>query len=448
MAYQILSAPHGTEDWQPCAIPPFATGREAAAHVATLKAASSDYRYKIKETADDPAVEVDDVTWRQREHDNFDSGRYIETPWHGCVFNDELRYQHFSHMSLTQPGKIAFTESPERGRQDRQTIMAPGRYLTRYFANVLSAAEIEESASEAALSGGCCELHVTQDADTIEQVYENGPSSCMAGEAGQFSGPCHPVRVYAGPDLAVAYIGDPAAGVSGRAIVWPERKIFDAQYGDCSRMRILLSNAGYTRGSLDGARIRRIPAYDDGSFVVPWIDGVSNCYEDGGYLILGEGDISCDSTDGVAGDPGPRCDSCEERFDYGGVYVSGIGETWCESCAESTVTCELSGNCYPQEWCGMVTAYRLNGWDRTYLEELTATRSNARVDGFIPLDGDLNSAEAWVSHEVRDLLQTISNLAAALDAWEPRLDPDALVNLAWETMALEALQAAPERLAA
>src|SRR3546814_4208725 len=71
------------------------------------------------------------------------------------------------------------------------------------------------------------------------------------------------------PVTAIAYIG-PRDNARARSVVWPVRKIYTSLYGDVSRLRLLLENAGYAKGGLNGARIRRI--VDGDSFVVPYID--------------------------------------------------------------------------------------------------------------------------------------------------------------------------------
>ena len=333
------------------------TGSEAAEVVTRLKAAhGSLYVYRIKRIDDD-------ALWREREQYKFDSGDYEPTPWHGQDWYKAKHNDHFCHLSLSHPGKVAYTENAAKGCEDRQTTVLPGRYLTKHFKDVLSADEIEQWASEVAVLAGTVTLKVTQDADEIETIYVNGPQSCMSSEADDYSGPCHPARVYAGPDLAVAYVGT-LDEPSGRCVVWPEKKAYYSLYGDCSRMRLLLKEAGYTERRLDGARVRRIPA--GGSFVMPYVDGIGYCRDAGDYIILGEGDHGCQSTEGLCEDIGSFCGNCGEHYDEEeGSWLEEISEVWCDNCvAENSTYCELSDEHLLNSWHEFVAVHSVMGWGR------------------------------------------------------------------------------------
>jgi hypothetical protein len=438
-AFQVLFALHGSDDWQPIKCEPFATGREAAQEAAALKAQhGATHRYKVKklDSAQDDS-DQDDNAWREREERKFHCGEYIAVPWHGCSWNDELRWEHFAHMSLTQRGKIAFTETPEKGRADRQTIMAPGRYLTRYFSEQISAQQIEAWASEAAVSGGACELHFTDDADEIQEVYENGPGSCMSGSADDYSGHCHPVRVYAGPDLQLAYCGT-LEQPTGRAIVWPARKVYSSQYGDCSRMRLLLQNAGYTSGSLCGARVRRILDRNSGQYIMPYVDGISYACDDGEYIRLGDGNIETHNTDGLGGeeDDRPVCQHCDDRYDQDdGSYIEDREEDWCSSCTSNYATyCDLSGYYLSDSRNTFVEVYDVPSWGGGPLRQFTASvRYLDDQDDYTQTeDGD------WVSSELVALAHALQSFAR--DVTHLRPNPDDQLELAW----IEFTQAQPQ----
>src|SRR3546814_13884687 len=117
----------------------------------------------------------------------------------------------------------------------------------------------------------------------------------MAHDASEFDSFCHPTRVYAGPDTAIAYIG-PRDDARARSVVWPERKISTSLYGDVSRLRFLLENAGSAKGGLNGARIRR--NVDGDSFVVPYIDSGDALADTGESPIIGPGIHPCATPNG------------------------------------------------------------------------------------------------------------------------------------------------------
>ncbi len=273
--FQIL-CPHSEAEWRPITIEfifapngdqqylwPSFEEAEAARKQLLLRAPDVQLRIALA------GADIGDVDWPVREKLRFADGSYAPTPWHDEPWYREKHDEHFCHVSTEQAGKIAFTENAAKGQIDRQLVMSPGRYLHRFFSAHLDNNAIEGWCARLSVQLEEDALKITQDADEIEDVYVGGPGSCMAHDASEFDSFCHPTRVYAGPDTAIAYIG-PRDDARARSVVWPERKIYTSLYGDVSRLRLLLENAGYAKGGLNGARIRRI--VDGDSFVVPYID--------------------------------------------------------------------------------------------------------------------------------------------------------------------------------
>lgn len=241
-----------------------------------------------------------------------------EHPWrhHSWWKEHFLRHvEHFPTQSAKLPGLLSYYQTPGKRARDIRTPIKPGKYLKKFFGDVLSEEEIQTFAIEWHTWATPPELHVTQDADEIEEVYSNGPSSCMAGSADAFEGSEHPARVYAGPDLAVAYIGD-LDEASGRTVVWPEKMIYGRLYGDYHRLEAALEAAGYRAGKdqeFHGARLRRI--YEGGgSYTVPYVDFASYASDDGEFLIVGRGEVYLRRTDGLNQEI-RRCGDCEEAVD-------------------------------------------------------------------------------------------------------------------------------------
>jgi hypothetical protein len=306
-------------------------GKQAAARLKELQGFNTPaqgYRWKIQKLRDDGLPD----DWREREAERFRNGTYEPVPWADADWYQPFALEHFVHLSLKQPGKIAYTETAAKGEQDRQTIIGAGRYLTKFFKDALTPSEIEEWACRVSVDAEACGLKITDDPDEIERVYDGGPNSCMRGES------C--VRVYAGPDLALAYTGE-IDNASGRCVVWPEKKIYSTIYGDCTRLQMLLADRGYTRGSIRGARVRRIES--DYGFVMPYVDDVSGASDTGEFLVLDdEGRLDTKSTDGHTGLRGTPCDRCGGHVDEEDlIYVDEIEEYWCDGCASDTTYCEL-----------------------------------------------------------------------------------------------------------
>ena len=339
------------------------------------------YKWRIRKLRDDGLPE----DWREREKMRFENGTYKPVPWSDEEWYQPVANEHFCYLSLKEPGKIAYTENAQKGEADRQTIIGAGRYLTRYFKDQLDASEIERLACLVSVEADACGLKVTQDADEIEEVYENGPRSCMAGSADDFSGPCHPARVYAGPDLGLAYTGA-REKASGRAVVWPEKKRYGRIYGDETRMRMLLEEAGYSKGSFYGARIRRIDAGDN-EFVMPYIDGFSTVDDDGTYIVLRDGEICCENTSGLGEINNrqycPSCGDMEDRDDF--TYIEDVGESWCGYCTREHATyCELSDE-------------YLSDRRNTFVEvNVVSQRWDTIQQRYVPY---LSTATAWQDHD-------------------------------------------------
>lgn len=322
------------------------------------------------------------LTWREREQ-----GRdYTRPVWHRakwwCEAEDVWR-DHYVHVSNT-PGLLAYTQDEAKGARDIQTPIKAGRYLRKFFGHILTDRQIALYAAWQTTGiyqssyddAGAYPLAFADSADDIEWVYTHGPHSCMSEAPDDYAGPCHPTRVYAAGDLAIAYLT--AAAERDRAIarclVWPERKVAgriyptdynwqkdgfdsaeDAQHAaDALRARLVAD--GYSFGgarAFDGARLRRIDAPHAG-FVMPYLDGGYGFDEgdDPDYLVMNRaGGRAADRTDGLADVPRPafaQCDRCDSdiedeedarsigtslRMRGGSVRVSNWG-TWCPYCAD------------------------------------------------------------------------------------------------------------------
>jgi hypothetical protein len=226
-----------------------------------------------------------DNNWREREATRMRDGTYelLPTEWY-----DWLLPEHYAHRAKSDPKQVAFTPDSEKGMRDRQTIMNVGRYLTRYYAERFTGDNIRTFVTQVTPS----EVQFAASADDIATVYEHGPNSCMSGtrfyQARSYLNNYNPVRIYAGHDLQVAYIGD-KNNASARCLVWPERKLRGRIYGDHERLEAGLRALGYSEAaSFNGAMVTRheIDVDYDGSpakaLVMPYIDA--------GYGLIDHGD--------------------------------------------------------------------------------------------------------------------------------------------------------------
>jgi hypothetical protein len=255
-------------------------------------------------------------------------------PWANYDFwrNNWLRHvEHMVQPSAQHPGYVTYYQNAEKRARGIRTPIKPSRYLNKFFSDILKPEEINDFGVLWATQTMPPELRVTQDADEIETVYRGAYlGSCMHFGDGGWSGPCHPARVYAGPDLGIAYIGD-TDDAAARCLVWPDKKLYYPKfYGDFRRMRLALEAAGYSDGSEDdfvGSRLQRIE-YRKG-FVAPYLDFCAYANDDGEFLVTSyHGRIGCRNTNGLSANAGYTCSYTGELYDEEDdlTYVDGYGD--------------------------------------------------------------------------------------------------------------------------
>jgi hypothetical protein len=278
--------------------------------------------------------------WKRRERNRFNDGTYTRLPFrtHG---------DHYAHHALGDPGKIAYTASETHGHEDRQTVVTAGRYLERFGVSKMGVAADEWPSMIAAVKMIGAPIQVATTADEIGRVYcaPGSPMSCM-GRGHGWDWRDAPTRVYAGGDLAVAYIGTLDADddtdkdrIAARAVVWPERKSWVRAYGDTAVMEAALKAAGYEREhDFAGARVTLQRARHDDAYVMPYIDGDAQQADIvGRYFVLrASGDYECNDTNGLTRDACRNtCANCSEEC--------GEDETYCDGCADEHWSCESCG---------------------------------------------------------------------------------------------------------
>lgn len=307
----------------------FSEGADAGARAAALNAMEaergSETRYRVKPIIDD--------SWKQRERNRLQWGEYRRLPEEVDRMAQRDYPEHYAHASKTEAGKVAFTESPEKGSQDRQTRKRAGAYLREYWPD-LSDSEVQRLALLCDNEAKPRTVLFAESADDIEDVYIRGPNSCMSYGADSFSSSVHPVRAYAGYDLAVAYIESEDGRIVGRVLCWPDQKIYGTTYGDCERLEHALRLLDYSCDSLDGARFSKIE--DGGRYVMPYIDDSYRAEDQGDHFTIDScGSVHADRTDGTSG--GEQCCECGYDTEDGVCYVD--GDPYCCDCASYCEDC-------------------------------------------------------------------------------------------------------------
>lgn len=178
--------------------------------------------------------------WKAREQQRFDEGTYKPVTWIGQKWwDDNYNPDHFVHVSLKNPCQIAFIKCERDGSADIQTAMKPGKYLTKYFGEILTAAQIRDYAMTHNTTFEKKELKFATTPEEIERVYQPSlGSSCFSGTT--------KANLYGSGDFAVAYIENAKGEVTARSVCAPERKIYVHPYGDRCRLENLLETAGYS----------------------------------------------------------------------------------------------------------------------------------------------------------------------------------------------------------
>lgn len=180
--------------------------------------------------------------WKAREQKRFADGHYKPTTWIGQEwFDKNYSKDHFLHISVKDPTRVAFTKSDRDGAADVQTSMKPGKYLTEFFGKVLTAEQIRTFAMNHATTFENKELKFATTPEDIERVYKPSlGSSCFSGTK--------KANLYGSGDFAVAYIENDKGEIKARSVCCPARKIYIHPYGDRERIRSLLTEAGYHEG--------------------------------------------------------------------------------------------------------------------------------------------------------------------------------------------------------
>ena len=368
--------------------------------------------------------------WREREMERFHTGEYTLPVWrreHFWRYSGHIHQNHFTHVSTTDPGVLAYTENPEKGERDIQTKIKAGRYLKKFFGEILSDKEIKFYANWQTTGQQRSDYHneklwslcFAKTADEIAHVYCKGPHSCMDGT--HFTFDRHPTRVYAAGDLAIAYLQDGEGNIKARCLVWPDRQVAGRVYPNVdywsvdgfasytesklcqSALMERLKTAGYrftAEGDVtfDGARILKKDC--PGGYVMPYLDhqyGVIDYSDSYWHMSRGSGE-SCDSTSGYieTHDNSWTCDRCEERYyddscSYQ-VYTDirndgrphwGYSQNWCEYCtdnhafrcegsdyyfADDIDQVEIDGDTYARAWAIANGAYQSERTDEWYFE--------------------------------------------------------------------------------
>ena len=305
-----------------------------------------------------PALRTAVSVARQR----FNTGHWTEPVWADCGWSDR-HPSHFVHASRETPGNVAFYPDAEKLEADKLTSMKPGRYLTQFYGDVLTAEQIKQWANKQWAITRPVELKFVGNDDPLGWVwvYENSQSSCMRYNRSNryintnLMGDKHPVTVYAHPEnsLALAYMMLPGEVedrmlncdtdeyvVGARTIVNTRDKTYLRIYGASevqhAAMKEALERAGYAQSDSTLRReTLRLVEVEDGGYLCPYLDGAYACVSAySSHLLIGDDGVCAHVTCGyVTNARTCCCGHCGEHCDEeAGAYVDSIDAWVCDDC--------------------------------------------------------------------------------------------------------------------
>jgi hypothetical protein len=248
--------------------------------------------------------------------------------------------------TITDKGRVAYTQSEAKGERDLQTVTSLGKYLRSHFTMLPDHAIRDIVASVTA--SGMKFVHTT--AEMIFHLHR-GPHSCMVWGSTEVDD--HPYRTYDpkyGWHMCVHIEGDDTIG---RALCYQDGdgKFYVRTYrktgGQSSRdeqMEQWLHEQGYERrDGWHGCYLAYLDGVNGCNFLAPYIDGdaqrVDTTHLDGKrcLVITDEGEYECSNTDGTYDDANTRtCESCSDRVrEDDGYWVGRHEDTLvCEYCRD------------------------------------------------------------------------------------------------------------------
>lgn len=314
-----------------------------------------------------------DVNWQEREKKRFATKHYTPLPWHKepwvklkeCV-------NHFAHVSRFNEAQIAYTRNEADGLRDVKTAVPPASYLTRFYRELLSEDEIRQYVAQyKKLYDKDNIVKFAYTAKDIVRVYTRGPRSCMSAPARNYRSPVHPSTVYAGPDLAIAYV-ERKGKITARCVVWPKKKIRSRIYGDTHLLANLLVEEGYMEGSLEGARLTKLK--HGNRYVCPYLDSVRYVTVGTRYLTItqkGKHPRIAGNQDGFCGQ-GFNCHQCNTEQDAAKArHINVDGRPWCLACFEDALSNKRIYRCGHSQGYFLINSAvtMFNGvlWNRYYI---------------------------------------------------------------------------------
>lgn len=283
------------------------------------------------------------------------------------------------HQSVNDPSRVAYTQTARKGVDDIQTVMAAGKYFTRFWPHLTSNVIRDAVAGFIAEQEDSCKFLAATTEEIVRSVQE-GPVSCMRWDEGEIADVgAHPYEAYA-PELGWrAAVRMKGPNIVGRAMVHDGTNMRCGQKHTPSFVRSFkcaddvphTTAYSYSDDKLEawlrGQGVQKKHSWPVGTpfarvdssarrydFVLPYIDGERQCVStesskafytiDGTEYNVGEdGAFLCNETGGgydiVDAGHSSNCDHCGDRTDEDDLtYVESRQAYVCDHCLECHFT--------------------------------------------------------------------------------------------------------------
>lgn len=185
--------------------------------------------------------------WRDRERKRFENGEYKPLIWTKEPWWKEIK-DHFAHLAVKDHSRIAYTPNAVKGEADIQVTTLPGKYLQKFFGDVLTCEQIRKHSIDHSLQFEKRAYKLAWTPDEIQAVYKPKLGSCFAGGT--------KANLYGSGDFAVAYLENEQGEITARSVCVPTRKLYVHPYGDTNRLANVLEKDGYKRGVYGSAQYK------------------------------------------------------------------------------------------------------------------------------------------------------------------------------------------------
>ena len=191
------------------------------------------------------------------------------------------KHPDFVNYYVTMDGYIHTPLSLKDYRTRRVSKMRIGKFVERFFPDCLTKEELTNFVASLTTP----QIKFSTEFRDVYERSEQHCNSCMTEKFGDWR--WSPMEVYDGGDLQIAYTENFRGEVTGRAICWPEKMIYQRIYSSNTHVfEQQMKALGYKQGNINGAKLKFMTKDKQGNnqdyILMPYMDcGGSTMYSDG-----------------------------------------------------------------------------------------------------------------------------------------------------------------------